>query len=163
MSLLRSKAVTALRYAGYNASTANTTLQTIKSITPHTPKYAYPSKLYTKMDFTITLTTYNASNALVSVTTTVTCDIFSELESMLTMSIQSGENELWTVQENSGSFAIQSRRYGHGIGMSQRGAMYMGQLGFSYDEILGFYYCRQYTGRLFVYQYNFIGRLVRGD
>jgi len=140
MSLLKTKAVSVLKSAGYNASTSNTTVKTIKSITPHTPKYASPSELYTEMDFTLTVTTYNASNVYVSVTTTVTCDIFDELESMLSLSIQSGENELWTVKESSGSFAIQSRRYGHGIGMSQRGAIYMGQLGYTYDEILGFYY-----------------------
>lgn len=140
MALLKQKAVSLLSSAGYNATTGNTALQTINSISPNTPKYASPSKLYTKMDFTLTLKTYNASNVYVSVTTTVTCDIFVELESMLTMSIQSGENELWTVVNGTNSFAIQARRYGHAIGMSQRGAMYMGQLGFTYDEILGFYY-----------------------
>ena len=140
LSLLKSKAVSVLNNAGYHATSSNTTLQTIKSITPNTPKYSSPSRLYTKMDFTLTLTTYNASNVFVSVTTTVTCDIFDELESMLSLSIQSGENELWTVVEGDGSFSIQSRRYGHAIGMSQRGAMYMGQLGYTYDEILGFYY-----------------------
>jgi len=140
MSLLQTKAVSVLRSAGYNASSSNTTIQTIQDIAPTTPKYAAPSKLYTKLDFTLTVNTYNASNAYVSVTTTVTCDIFSELEDMLTMSIQSGSNELWTVVKGASSFAIQARRYGHGIGMSQRGAIYMGQLGFTYDEILGFYY-----------------------
>ncbi len=140
MSLLKTKVVTALSAAGYQATAANTTLQTINSISAHTPKYASPSKLYTKMDFSLTVNTYNASNAYVSITTTVTCDIFSELESLLGMGIQSGNNELWSVTSGSGTFKIQARRYGHGIGMSQRGAMYMAQLGFSYDEILGFYY-----------------------
>lgn len=32
------------------------------------------------------------------------------------------------------------RRYGHGIGMSQRGAQQMANLGYTYDQILGFYY-----------------------
>ena len=122
------------------ASSYNTAIQIITAITPHTPKYPSPSRLYTKMDFTMNLTTNNASNVLVTANTTVTCDIFSELESMLGLSIQSGENELWTVVENADSFTIESRRYGHGIGMSQRGAMYMGQMGYTYDEILGFYY-----------------------
>ena len=140
MSLLKTKAVSVLNAAGYHATSSNTTLQTIQSIAPNTPKYSAPSKLYTKMDFTLTVTTYNSSNVFVSVTTTVTCDIFDELESILSLSIQSGENELWSVVTGDGSFSIQSRRYGHAIGMSQRGAMYMGQLGFTYDEILGFYY-----------------------
>ncbi len=140
MTLLQKKAVSLLSAAGYKATSANTTVLTVDNITPTSPKYSSPSKLYTKMDFTLTVSTYNASNTKVSISTTVTCDIFNELESMLTMSIQSGSNELWSVVKNSSSFALQARRYGHGIGMSQRGAMYMGQLGFSYDEILGFYY-----------------------
>ncbi len=140
MSLLKTKAVSALTGAGYHATAANTTLQTINSITAHTPKYAAPSKLYTKMDFSVTVNTYNASDVSVSITTTVTCDIFGELESMLGLGIQTGNNELWSVVSSGGTLKIQARRYGHGIGMSQRGAMYMAQLGFSYDEILGFYY-----------------------
>jgi len=140
ISLLKTKAVSALSSAGYNATTANTTVKTIKDISVNTPMYASPSRLYTKADFTLSVSTYNAGNSLVSVTTTVTCDIFDELESMLGMSIQSLDNELWTVKTITGGFQLQARRYGHGIGMSQRGAMYMGQLGYTYDEILGFYY-----------------------
>lgn len=140
ISLLKSKVVSALAGAGYNATYSNTTLQTINSVTAHTPMYASPSRLYTKMNFSLSVTTYNASNVFVTVTTTVTCDIFSELESLLGMSIQSGSNELWSVVTSGTTFKLQARRYGHGLGMSQRGAMYMGQLGFTYDEILGFYY-----------------------
>ncbi len=135
MSLLKSKAVNKLKSSGHSATTANTTLLTLKSVTPHTPKYASPSRLYTKMDFTMT-----ASVGGSTATVTVTCDIFSELESMLSMGIQSSQNELWSVQKNSSSFVLQARRYGHGWGMSQRGAMYMAKLGYTYDQILGFYY-----------------------
>ena len=108
----------------------------LQSVTPHTPKYEAPSRLYTKMDFTMTVR--NGGGGLQTVT--VTCDIFSELESLLGMSIQSAKNELWSVEETASGFSLQARRYGHGVGMSQRGAMYMGKLGYTYDEILGFYY-----------------------
>lgn len=135
VSLLKEKTVAKLQTQGYSATWDNTTLQTLKSVTPHTPKYASPSRLYTKMDFTLT-----ASTQGVTVTQTVTCDIFGELESALSMGIQSLDNELWSVQKKSGAFVLEARRYGHGMGMSQRGAMYMGKLGYTYDEILGFYY-----------------------
>lgn len=108
----------------------------LQSVTPHTPKYEAPSRLYTKMDFALTVR--NSGGGLQSVT--VTCDIFSELERLLGMSIQSAKNELWSVEETASGFSLQARRYGHGVGMSQRGAMYMGKLGYTYDEILGFYY-----------------------
>ena len=88
----------------------------LQSVTPHTPKYEAPSRLYTKMDFALTVR--NSGGGLQNVT--VTCDIFSELESLLGMSIQSAKNELWSVEETASGFSLQARRYGHGVGMSQR-------------------------------------------
>lgn len=140
MALLKSKAVTKLHSLGYNASQSNTALGVLQSVTPHTPKYASPSRLYTKMDFTFTVQTQNTAGNAVTTTVTVTCDIFGELESMLSMSIQSSANELWSVVKSGTAFRLEARRYGHGMGMSQRGAMYMAKLGYRYDQILGFYY-----------------------
>ncbi|MCI6377324.1 MAG: SH3 domain-containing protein [Clostridiales bacterium] len=136
ISLLKTKAVSRLVSMGYAASQNNTTLVTLKSITPHTPMYASPSRLYTKMDFVLTANTQGAAG----VSVTVTCDIFNELESLLSMGIQSLSNELWSVTKTATSFVLEARRYGHGMGMSQRGAMYMAKLGYRYDQILGFYY-----------------------
>lgn len=140
VSLLKSKAVTVLSGMGYAATTSNTTLQTLQAVTPHTPMYASPSRLYTKMDFTMRVETLTSAGVRTQTTVTVTCDIFDELESLLSMSIQSMDNELWSVQKSADTFSLQARRYGHGMGMSQRGAMYMAKLGYTYDEILGFYY-----------------------
>lgn len=140
MNLLRTKAISRLNQTGYSANSSNTLLKTLQSVTPHTPMYASPSRVYTKMDFTFTVSTQNAMGQTVTVPQTVTCDIFDELESMLSMGIQSQDNELWTVSKKNGYFSLQARRYGHGMGMSQRGAMQMARLGYTYDEILGFYY-----------------------
>ena len=140
MNLLKTKAVSKLQSSGYAATSSNTTLKTLKSVTPHTPKYASPSRLYTKMDFTLTASTQNSSGSSATATVTVTCDIFGELESMLSMGIQSTANELWSVSKTGSGFVLEARRYGHGMGMSQRGAMYMAKLGYRYDQILGFYY-----------------------
>ena len=104
----------------------------INSITPHTPKYPAPSRLYTKLDFNVTLSTGAAA--------TLTFGIFDELESPLGMSINSASNELWAVEPDGSNFIIRARRYGHGIGMSQRGAQQMSNMGYTYDQILGFYY-----------------------
>ena len=139
---LTDKARAALQTMG--KSTQNLQVVRIDGITPHTPKYPSPSRLYTKLDFEVTAQAGGASCAL-----TLTFDIFSELESALGMSINSTQNELWSVEGGSGSWRVVARRFGHGIGMSQRGAMQMGSLGYTYDQILGFYYegCRrvQYT------------------
>ena len=111
-------------------------IETINSVTPHTPKYPAPSRLYTKMDFGVT--------ALVdgrSVNATLSFSIFTDLEAKLGMNINSSnKNELWTVETQLTSFLVSVGRYGHGIGMSQRGAQQMARMGYTYDQILGFYY-----------------------
>ena len=140
--LLQAKAETALRSQGYSTSGASVTR--INGVMPHTPKFASPSRLYTMLDFNVTVATSSGSREL-----TLTFDIFSELEASLGMSINASKNELWSVEQTGGSFVLYARRYGHGVGMSQRGAMQMGSLGYTYDQILGFYYegCKrvQYT------------------
>ena len=107
----------------------------VYAITPHTPRYVYPSRLYTKLDFEVAYTLNGQTAAGI-----VTFDIFSELESALGMSINNGKNELWSVTQSGDTFVIAARRYGHGVGMSQRGAMQMAKMGYTYDQILGFYY-----------------------
>ncbi len=145
ISLLKSKALSSLQRSGYPATADRTTLGVLTDISLHTPMYSFPSKLYTKADFTFTASTWNNAGEWTTVPLTVTCSIFGELESLLGMSHQPSANELWSVQKTSDAFVLQARRYGHGMGMSQRGAMYMAKLGYSYDEILGFYYegCRR--------------------
>ena len=129
---------------------ANVSITSVGAVTPHTPRYAAPSRLYTKLDFDVTALCDGASR-----TGTLTFDIFSELEKPLNMSINGDNNELWSVVKTASGFAVQARRFGHGTGLSQRGAMRMGELGYTYDRILGFYFegCRRV-------QYSFI-RSVR--
>ena len=71
----------------------------------------------------------------------VTLDIFPLVESALDLSINGGSNELITVRETDAAFVLESRRYGHGVGMSQRGAQRMAEAyHWTYDQILRFYY-----------------------
>ena len=114
---------------------AGASVTAVTGLYAHTPKYAAPSRLYTKLSFDVVYTRNGQTG-----TGTLTFDIFSELESALSMNITSGSNELWSVARENGRFTVTARRYGHGIGMSQRGAMYMGRQGYTYDQILGFYY-----------------------
>ena len=71
--------------------------------------------------------------------------IYDQLKSLPDMAISSIDCEITTVSEQQGAecneFIIELRRYGHGVGMSQRGAQWMaGQYGKSCMEILSFYY-----------------------
>lgn len=72
---------------------------------------------------------------------TVSLPIFPELEQLMQLSINIKENETVQVTEQDQAFEIRFGRYGHGVGMSQRGAEWMAQQhGKSYREILAFYY-----------------------
>ena len=72
---------------------------------------------------------------------TVTLPIFTEAERAMGLSINVSQNELITVSDIGSAFLIESRRFGHGVGMSQRGAEQMArQYSMTYEQILAFYY-----------------------
>ena len=72
---------------------------------------------------------------------TLTLPLFPEVIRALKISISGSDNEMVTLKETNEAFTLEARRYGHGVGMSQRGAQWMaGQHGKTYEEILSFYY-----------------------
>lgn len=83
---------------------------------------------------------YSAMQTL-PVPVTVALDLFPGVENALDLSINGGSNEIMTIRETDSAFILESRRYGHGVGMSQRGAQQMaGAYGWTYEQILRFYY-----------------------
>ena len=71
----------------------------------------------------------------------VTLPYFPEAERAMGLSINISKNELVTVQDIGSAFLVEARRFGHGVGMSQRGAEQMArQYGKTFEEILAFYY-----------------------
>ncbi len=82
---------------------------------------------------------------LIEQTFTHDISVYDQLKDQLGMKISNIDCELTTVRSQQGDecaeFVIEMRRYGHGIGMSQRGAQWMaGQYGMTYYDILTFYY-----------------------
>ena len=74
-------------------------------------------------------------------TATITIDVFPEVVDVLGLSISGTNNEMLTIVENDAHFVLEARRFGHGVGMSQRGAQWMaGQYGKQFQEIMAFYY-----------------------
>jgi len=72
---------------------------------------------------------------------TLTLPLFPEVIRALKLSISGSDNEMVTLKETDKAFTLEARRYGHGVGMSQRGAQWMAaQYGKTYEEILNFYY-----------------------
>lgn len=72
----------------------------------------------------------------------LTIPVFPTAESALGMNISGNyDNEIWTLLETDTAYTLEARRFGHGAGMSQRGAEWMaGVYGKTYEEILDFYY-----------------------
>ena len=67
--------------------------------------------------------------------------IFPDAEKAMGLSINVYQNELMRVVDIGSAFMFESRRFGHGVGMSQRGAQQMaGKYGMSCEQILSFYY-----------------------
>lgn len=77
----------------------------------------------------------------ISDTLTITVPYFGGAERAMGLSINTAANELVTVTDIGSAYMIEARRFGHGVGMSQRGAEQMARkYGKSCDEILAFYY-----------------------
>jgi len=104
----------------------------ITHVQPHSPKYDAPSRVYKKVDVGLVLAGYG--------NVTVTLDYFNQIESLCALSINVLKNETLAVAETVGGYKLTARRYGHGVGMSQRGAQQMAKEGLTYDQILEFYY-----------------------
>lgn len=71
----------------------------------------------------------------------VELDVYDQIKDELEIGLNSSDYELVSVLEEGDGYTIQLRRFGHGVGMSQRGAQRMaGVEGMTWTEILGFYY-----------------------
>lgn len=68
--------------------------------------------------------------------------VFKTVENAFALNISGNfDNEIWTLVEDDKGYELQARRYGHGVGMSQRGAEWMaGSYEKTYRDILSFYY-----------------------
>lgn len=146
------------------------TLIELRNVTPHTTKYggdkgvmkflkfdlmievSEPAHMQEDTEINLSGSEDNAAYQVETITQTgnlvttkkqiaVDCPIFPELEQLLSLSINRNENEIVSVKEEETSFVIQFARYGHGVGMSQRGAEWMAKkYHWDYQQILRFYY-----------------------
>ena len=121
---------------------ADVRIASIARITAKDPKYASPSRLYRTLSFELRVQSRRLSDgASVTISATVDVPSYGGVESWYGLSINSASNETVEVTDAGDSFCITFRRYGHGVGMSQRGAQAMARdFGMSSQEILAFYY-----------------------
>ena len=72
---------------------------------------------------------------------TVDLDIYDQIKDGLGLALNGGDYEVASIVDDPFGYTIEMRRFGHGVGMSQRGAQTMaGVYGMRYTEILNFYY-----------------------
>ena len=143
-ALLIERIAPQLSAAGYDTSAGSVNIAEISDMRLHTPKFPEPSLLYTKLSVTLRVTARKAgalnTARLVGESFTIDLDIFDEVEGALGMSINVTQNELFSLRETGEAYLLSSRRFGHGLGMSQRGAQCMAELGKDCGFILSFYY-----------------------
>ncbi len=111
--------------------------------------YAPPSRSYTKADVTIMVAGADGSLGQLTVTISLSDLVYSEennpegifntVRNLRMRGAEAGVLETEDGQSYDGWF-LTNRRYGHGVGLSQRGAQQRATDGQTYTEILAFYY-----------------------
>ncbi|MDO4356742.1 MAG: SpoIID/LytB domain-containing protein [Clostridia bacterium] len=74
-------------------------------------------------------------------TVEIDLDTYSDVKDGLSLGLNGGDYEMLSVAQTDAGWRVEMRRFGHGVGMSQRGAQWMAsEYGKTYMEILQFYY-----------------------
>jgi SpoIID/LytB domain protein len=141
----------ALQRAANKAAGRETRLLGTVQVTPKTPSYAAPSRAFTEADVVLLVEGALGGGQTGQVTITLKLDElkFGGYENMLGR-LGAGKTRLRLRGAERGSYYhdgiaypgwyFTERRYGHGVGLSQRGAQERARAGQSYTDILAFYY-----------------------
>ena len=130
-----------LAQRGVDAEAADVRVNGIESITACDSRYAAPSRVYRSLTFKLSVTGTAADGERETGSLSVSIPTFGAFEDWYGLSINTEDNETVWVTETERAFSISFRRFGHGVGMSQRGAQVMaGTYGMSMAKILEFYY-----------------------
>ena len=164
VKLLRKAAMADPGLAGSLPDEDSFLLQRLTSLELITPRYPAPSRLMTQLRVSFEIQPVrqdggaedadgdlSIADLLTGIPVTVTLDLFPETVIALGLSVSGADNEIITLSESDTVFTLTAGRYGHGVGLSQRGAQQMArQDGKTFQEILAFYYpgavLKQYTG-----------------
>ncbi|MDO4547446.1 MAG: SpoIID/LytB domain-containing protein [Clostridia bacterium] len=147
---------------GYSDEAEDITILSINSATPVEPLFSGENRMYSKLRLGLTVqgkvlyeafptpnaqTTPLYMDEVVDHELYVDLDFYTLLKDEFGLKISSIDCELLTVVEITNDegvltgFRLESRRFGHGVGMSQRGAQQMArEYDMTYREILAFYY-----------------------
>lgn len=141
-----------LEQAAYEAAGREVTLIETVCVTPKNPSYGEPSRCYREADVTLVVGFgENGLSKTGQLTVTLPLDDlnFGSFENMLGkigakktgLRMSGAERGFYrSGGETYGGYFLTERRYGHGVGLSQRGAQERARFGQRYTDILSFYY-----------------------
>lgn len=131
---------------GFTGGESEFRIDRIESVSLKKPKYAAPSRLYTEMEMKLDVSGRKVTGGTIGPfipagSFTITLKLFPDVLAALGIEISGNGNEIVTVNETKTLFQITAGRYGHGVGLSQRGAQWMASEGKkSFEEIIRFYF-----------------------
>jgi len=166
--LLKPELAEPLMALGYDGDSQHIRITGVEKAELHTPRHPPPSRLMTMLRLWVRVdarkgieqaspeTDSNSDSdpdptaipaplwtAMGPVAEAIEVDIplFPDAKRLLGLSINPGNNELITQHEVEDGVILEARRFGHGVGMSQRGAEWMaGVENWTFEQILHFYY-----------------------
>lgn len=116
----------------------------------HDAKYDPPSRLYTKADVVLMVEAMDGSKGQLTVTLSLDDLVYSEKDNPegifntgnAKLSMRGAEAGVYKTEDGKkyDGWFLTNRRYGHGVGMSQRSAQQRATDGQTYKDILAFYY-----------------------
>ncbi len=123
-------------------------LANLLSLETVNPLYAGDNRQYATLRFTLQASVRRVDDEgvmgeleVIEEPLTVDLAVYGQALDLLDIRINNSKYDMVSVAEKANEFVIESRRYGHGVGMSQRGAQWMaGRYGKTALEILSFYY-----------------------
>ena len=147
--LMDANVLLSLERAAYATAGQEVTLLETVSVTPKTPTYDIPSRCYTEAEATLIVGYGTGEKGQLTVTLPLDTLRFGSFENMVgsltakKTRLRMRGAEAGTYRANGETyqgFFLTERRYGHGVGLSQRGAQERARAGQPYTDILSFYY-----------------------
>lgn len=130
-----------------NAAGGKVTLISTLCITAYAPKFAPPSRCFTMADVVLMVKTADGKTGQLTVTLSLDSLLYSDknpdgiFNIKMTLRMRGAEQGVLKADgKEYGGWFITNRRYGHGIGLSQRGAQQRATDRENYNDILNFYY-----------------------
>ncbi|HWR19933.1 MAG TPA: SpoIID/LytB domain-containing protein [Clostridia bacterium] len=152
LKLMDANVLLALENAAYNAAGREVKLLQTVGVTPKSPAYDAPSRCYTEADVTLVVSFIeDGQEKTGQLTVTLTLDQmrFGSFQNQIgslnarktRLRMRGAEPGVYRANGvNYKGYFLTERRYGHGVGLSQRGAQERARFGQPYADILSFYY-----------------------